>query len=128
MMRSQHVLVVDDEVDSADLLKLIIEAEVFGSTVDVAYDGLQALALVKVAVPDVVIMDLEMPKLAGDDAAQQMRDKFGPVRPCLVALSGNVHRIAELRHVGPFHFALTKPLDFSALLAIIEAAGVSTDR
>jgi CheY-like chemotaxis protein len=126
-MKSQRVLVVDDEVDSADMLKLSIEAAVFGSTVDAAYDGLQALALVKAAVPDVVIMDLEMPRLGGEDAAQQMRDQLGSDRPCLVALSGNVNRIAELQHAGPFHFALTKPLDVPALLAIIATAGVSTD-
>jgi two-component system nitrogen regulation response regulator GlnG len=127
-MRSQRVLVVDDESESADLLKLIIEAEVLGSTVDVAYDGLQALTLVEAAVPDVVIMDLEMPKLGGQDAAQKMRDKFGPLRPCLVALSGNVSRIGELRHAGPFDFALTKPLDISAVLEIITDAGTSKDK
>jgi CheY-like chemotaxis protein len=126
-MRSQRVLVVDDEIDSADLLKLIIETAVLGSTVEVAYDGLQAVALVEVAVPDVVIMDLEMPKLGGQDAAQQMRDRFGPVRPCLVALSGNVNRIAELRQAGPFHFALTKPLDVSAVLEIIADVGASAN-
>jgi CheY-like chemotaxis protein len=126
-MRSQRVLVVDDEIESADMLKLIIELAVLGSTVDVAYDGLQALTMVEVAVPDVVIMDLEMPKLGGQDAAQQMRNRFGPVGPCLVALSGNVSRIAELRQAGPFQFALTKPLDVSDLLKIIADAGMSKD-
>lgn len=126
-MRNQRVLVVDDENESAELLKLIIEAQVDGVAVDVACDGLQALERAHAHKPDVVIMDLEMPRLAGQDAAQQMCDQFGSVTPCLVALSGNVNRIAELRQAGPFHFALAKPLDVSVILKIIADAGVSKD-
>lgn len=126
-MRSQRVLIVDDERESADLLKLIIEAELDDASVDVAYDGLQALALASAHLPDVIIMDLEMPRLGGQEAAEQIRRRFGAQSPLLVALSGNVNRIRQLRTSGPFDHALTKPLDVSALMHILAYRTMSKD-
>ena len=62
-MRDWFVLVVDDDVSCRDLLKTALEHE--GFQVAVAADGRAALRCIEQRRPDLILLDLEMPRLSG---------------------------------------------------------------
>ena len=66
-----RVLVVDDNKDSAESLSLLLQ--LLGNNVNSAYDGEQALEMAKELKPDVVLLDIGLPKLNGYDVAKQIR-------------------------------------------------------
>ncbi len=59
----KKVLIVDDEKDIVETLKFMLEAE--GITCMTAYDGEEALSKVKTEKPDLVILDVMLPKING---------------------------------------------------------------
>jgi PAS domain S-box-containing protein len=80
----KRVLVVDDGKSAADILALFFRLE--GMEVEVAYDGQEALDLADEFEPDIVVMDLGMPRVDGFEAARRMRKDRPSV--VLIALSG----------------------------------------
>lgn len=117
-MVGKRLLVVDDEKQASTLLKLILETELPGCTVECAHNGLEAVAAADVMRPDAVIMDLEMPELDGERAAKLIA-KHQSQPPLLIALSGNIHRLEKMRIGEPFAHLLSKPLDVEELLAAL---------
>jgi CheY-like chemotaxis protein len=81
----RRILVVDDLKDAADSLAALLR--VMGHEVHVAYDGEQGLAAARRLKPEVVFLDLGMPKLNGYEACRIMRKEFG-ADLFLVALTG----------------------------------------
>ena len=65
------IVIVDDNVDIAELYKTRLE--VIGYKCFVAYDGVEALALIEKELPDLVLLDLMVPKIAGDQILATMR-------------------------------------------------------
>ena len=83
--RSWFVLVVDDNQDAADSLAELLRHA--GHHVDVAYNGMCALARVRTRTPEVVLCDLGLPELTGYDFAKAVRRELArTIR--LVAISG----------------------------------------
>jgi CheY-like chemotaxis protein len=71
----KRVLVVDDLKDAADSLAALLR--VLGHEVHVAYDGEQGVATARRVKPEVVFLDIGMPKLNGYEACRMIRDDFG---------------------------------------------------
>jgi CheY-like chemotaxis protein len=113
-----RVLVADDLRDSADSLGLLVE--LMGHTVEVVYDGDAALHVAERLRPDVVFLDLGMPKLDGFAVCRAIRSRpwGAPVR--LIAQSGwgqegDRRRTAE----AGFDHHMDKPIDPEALEALL---------
>ena len=60
---TKKIMVVDDEPDTVDLVKLVLETE--GYEILVAYSGQEALDMIKVNRPDLVLLDIMMPQMDG---------------------------------------------------------------
>ncbi len=117
-MKQLHVLLADDSRDAADSLAEALCIALENVTVDVAYDGEQALRMALTRRPDVVVLDLEMPGFDGQDVAERLRDiHLEP--PRLIALSGNVRRLAALPKDSVFERVIYKPADVSALVHVL---------
>ena len=86
IVAARRVLVVDDNVDAADSLALLLERE--GHQVLVAYNGEDALRLYAEQHPEAVVMDIGLPKLNGYEAARAMRMTQGAHPLLLMALTG----------------------------------------
>jgi DNA-binding response OmpR family regulator len=114
------VLVVDDDLDTAELLADVLAAE--AHDVRVAHDGREGLALVRGRRPDLVLLDVEMPVLNGPDMAYQLflRD-CGDENIPIVLLSGILDLRAVATVVGTPYF-LAKPYTLEALEMIIARA------
>ena len=117
-LRKRNMLVVDDNIDSAETLAKLFRLQ--GHIVNVAYDGQTALEESRSKVPEVVILDLGLPGLSGFDVARAIREEFGDESPLLIAVSGygreeDRHRARE----AGFSQHFTKPVNFSALLGFV---------
>lgn len=69
------ILVVDDEVKITEILKAYLEREGFG--VLVAHDGKSALESVRMKTPDLVILDLMLPDIPGEEVCKMIRNESG---------------------------------------------------
>jgi CheY-like chemotaxis protein len=82
----RRVLVVDDNEDAAESLAALLR--LFGHDVAVALDGEQALAVAPALAPEVVLLDLGMPRMDGHEVARRMRSSPWGEKIRIVALSG----------------------------------------
>jgi CheY-like chemotaxis protein/two-component sensor histidine kinase len=117
--RSCSMLVVDDNVDSADLLAELLRAE--GNSVEVAHDGSAALRCAEQCTPDMAFVDLALPDLDGFAVARLLRARFGEaVR--LVAITG-YGRDQDRRAAREAGFAgyLVKPVTREQVSAAVAA-------
>ena len=115
----RQVLVVDDNVDAASSLAVLLRLE--GHDARVAHSGPEALEAVERSRPDVVFLDIGMPGMDGYEVAQRLRARHDLVALKLVALTGwgQEHDRQQARAAG-FDHHLTKPVaanDLQALLA-----------
>jgi len=78
--------VVDDNVDAADGLAELLT--MWRHTPFVVHDGMAALEAALQFSPDVVLLDLGLPKLDGLEVARRLREATGHMVPVLVALTG----------------------------------------
>jgi CheY-like chemotaxis protein len=118
--RAKHkqVLVVDDNRDAADTLAMLLEAE--GCECHIAYSGAEALAAAERDRPDVVILDLFMPHMSGDEVARALRRRPGGDEMTLIAhtaMSSYLHH-QEIMDAG-FDHHLVKPAPLDELIALV---------
>jgi CheY-like chemotaxis protein len=113
-----RILIADDYPDAADSLALIFTG--LGQETQVARDGEEALAQAEQWHPDVCVLDLEMPKIDGLEAARRIRAQRGDPRPLLIAFSGwtdSEHKQSALR--AGFDQYVVKPVEPAKLMRII---------
>ncbi len=120
-----RVLVADDNVDSADLLAMLLTA--LGCEVTTAHDGVEAVERVRSFRPDLAVLDIGMPKLDGYEAARTIRRESG-VRIQLVAMTGwgQEDDRRRAREAG-FDEHLLKPVDVDKLYALLLKGARSSD-
>jgi CheY-like chemotaxis protein len=119
-----RVLVVDDNKDSADSLRLLIG--LLGVVARVAYDGETALRTIAEFRPAAVILDLGMPGMDGWEVARRIRSGTGGKEVTLIALTGwsqpqDRRRSAE----AGFDHHLIKPVDLAVLQSVLVPNGVN---
>ena len=113
-----RILVVDDLRDSTDSLAMMLRAK--GHDVRTAYDGYEAVEVALQYRPDVVILDIGMPRLNGYDAARMIREQSGGDSPMLIALTGWGHDENRLRtKEAGFDHHLVKPVDPAVLTKLL---------
>jgi len=114
------ILVVDDVPDNVDILQMRLEAQ--GYEVMTAGDGLEALEKVCALLPDLVLLDVMMPKLDGIETVKRLKaDASLPFIPVILvtAKADASDVIAGLESGGDDY--LTKPVDHAALSARVRA-------
>jgi PAS domain S-box-containing protein len=105
-----RVLVVEDNVDVADSLAMVLELS--GHQVQITHDGVAALAAVQGAAFDIVLLDIGLPGMDGYDVARRIRGELGPMTPALVALTGYGRDEDKARsRAAGFDQHLVKPID-----------------
>jgi PAS domain S-box-containing protein len=111
---AMKILIADDNKDAADSIGMLLRAN--GHDVQVVYNGVDAVTSANSMQPDVIVLDIGMPKLNGYDAARQIRQQAWAGRAILVALSGWGQPDDRLRaQEAGFDQHLTKPIDADAL-------------
>ena len=105
-----RVLVADDNRDNAETTAMLVEH--FGYDARAVFDGSQALAAAAEFDPDVLVLDISMPKLTGWDVAREIRRQSAR-RVALIALTGEYLQGSDraLSKIAGFDDYLTKPFD-----------------
>jgi CheY-like chemotaxis protein len=112
--RKCRILVVDDLRDSADSLAMVLR--MMGHDTCAAYDGLEAVQTAAAFRPQVVLLDIGLPKLNGYEAARRIRSEPWGGSIALVALTGwGQEEDKRLSVEAGFNHHLTKPVDPDAL-------------
>ncbi|HET6879737.1 MAG TPA: response regulator [Pirellulales bacterium] len=118
-MTTSRILVVDDEVDTCANLSDILTD--LGFQVDVAYDGMSALALVKQNAYDVALLDLKMPGMDGLELYRRIKDVQSGTVAIVVTAYASSHTANDALAAGAWQI-LSKPVDLSRLLALVDEA------
>ena len=120
----QHILVVDDNLDSATAMAMMLEF--LGNEVRMAHDGLEAIKEAEQYRPDVVLMDVGMPRLNGYEATRRIRAEPWARDVFIIALTGWGQEDDRARsHEAGCDGHLVKPVnlpDLEDLLARLKAA------
>ena len=114
------ILVVDDVPDNVDILQMRLESQ--GYEVVTAADGLEALDKIRTLLPDLVLLDVMMPKLDGIETVKRLKaDPALPFIPViLVTAKADASDIIGGLESGGDDY-LTKPVDHAALSARVRA-------
>lgn len=117
-MKRRNILIADDESIIRMGLKRILEEA--GHTVYAAEDGSEAVRLAESCAPEVVILDIKMPKMDGLEAARALLDRTDVPIIFLTAYGEQdlIERAARLPVMG----YLVKPIKEVELLAMVEVA------
>jgi class 3 adenylate cyclase len=120
MSDTATILIADDREDNVDLVRDLMLME--GYKVVVAYDGQEALDQIHEHMPDLVILDLNMPRLNGYEVCERLKaDPETANIPVLMltAWAGPDQRVKGLQ-LGAEDY-LAKPFDYRELIARVEA-------
>ena len=115
-----RILVVDDNPNNVEILRMRLEAH--GYEVVTAADGEEGLAAVRDQLPDLLLLDIMMPKLDGIEVCRRLRaDPSLPFIPIiLVTAKSDPKDVVEALEAGGDEF-LTKPVDHAALVARVKS-------
>lgn len=117
MKEGRKILVVDDEANIIDLARLYLERE--GFDVHSAMDGEQALEQIENLKPDLVVLDIMLPKLDGFEVCRRTRSNSDVPIIMLTARDEDVDKIVGLE-IGADDY-MTKPFNPRELVARIKA-------
>ena len=120
--RRLDVVVVDDNLDAADTMAQLLGR--WGHAVRTVHDGDAALEAIRTLAPDVVLLDLDLPKVDGFEVARRLRRSPDTARVLLVAVSGfgQPQHVERTREAGIDHH-LVKPVDVATLRELLRARG-----
>jgi len=116
-----RILIADDNADSAESMGMLLR--LMGNDVRIANDGLEAVEQAATFQPDIVLMDIGMPRLDGYEAARRIRNQEWSRDTLLVAVTGwgPSDDNAEATAAG-FDRHFTKPLDPAELRRLVSGA------
>ncbi len=113
------VLIVDDDEDTVTSLSIMLR--ILGHEVLSAYDGVQALETAKSFQPDVVLLDIALPRMNGYEVARRIRQESWGENMKLVALTGWGQEEDKRRSIeAGFDHHLTKPMEPTALEVLLK--------
>ncbi len=119
---SRRILVVDDNQDSADTLARLLRLS--GNETRTAFDGLEAVEAAATFRPDIVLLDIGLPKLNGYEACRRIREQPWSNGVIVVALTGWGQEDARQKSKDAgFSGHLVKPINYDALMRLLDELG-----
>jgi len=118
---TRRVLIADDNHDAAVSLSMLLES--MGHETRVVHDGIEAVEEAEVFHPDIVLLDLGMPRLDGYETARKIASRPWAAETRIVAVTGWGQDADRKRaKAAGFHRHLVKPVDIDALRQVMSAA------
>lgn len=114
----RRILVVDDNRDAVEALAMMLKLG--GNDVEIAYDGVAALARAQSFAPDAVVLDIGLPGLDGYEVARRLRARPETAGALIVAVTGYGQKEdRERSRAAGFDHHLVKPIESDALLVLL---------
>ena len=118
MMEQKTILIADDEVDIVETLKFVLETE--GFNVITAYDGEEALKSAKEFMPDLMLLDVMMPKINGYKVSRLLKfDKKFQNIPILMVTARSQEEDKLIGEETGADEYITKPFDIMNVVDLI---------
>lgn len=119
-MTRKKILLVDDSATALMWERMILRQEPYD--VDVAADGQEAVDKASATPPDLILMDVMMPKMNGFEACRALREKAGTRRvPIIMVTTRSEAQNVEQGYASGCTDYITKPIDRLELLAKIKS-------
>ena len=114
-----EILIVDDEPNNLEILSKLLNSQNYD--VRVANSGQHALAAIKAALPDIVLMDINMPLMNGYEVCRQLKANPNSEKIPIIFISANSDTIDKIKafSVGGVDY-ITKPFQVGEVIARIE--------
>jgi len=124
MSEKQHILVVDDDPDLVESITMKLESNSFRVTK--AYDGVEAWEKIKVDRPDLIILDVMMPRKDGYAVCDEIKKdaKYKDITVVLLTAVGDAVTTTQYTHFGGkttlAEDFVPKPIDLDKLMDIVK--------
>jgi CheY-like chemotaxis protein len=117
-VRGRRVLVVDDNADAATSLAMLLK--ISGNETETANDGMQAVQRTATYRPDIILLDIGLPRMSGYDVCRAIREKPWGHEIVIVAMTGwgQDEDRRKSKEAG-FDGHLVKPVDYNALMQLL---------
>ncbi len=116
-----HILIVDDNAQNMELLEVYLE-EMPDVRTSSACDGLQALDVISADKPDLILLDIMMPKMSGFELCKQIKTNPN-TRDIIIIMVTALNETADIERAtecGTDDY-LTKPIDRKALIELVRS-------
>ena len=121
-LKALRVMVVDDNVDAAQMLAMFVEAS--GHEVQVEYGARQAFEQARIRSPDVFLLDIGLPEIDGNELAKRLRAQPQTSGAVLVAITGYGQEQDRMKALAAgFEHYFVKPVDPAKLVALLAGMG-----
>jgi CheY-like chemotaxis protein len=118
MAGALRVLIADDDLDGARILSTLLQLE--GYEVRTVHGGQEALDAAREFRPEVVLLDIGMPKITGYEAARRLRQRHGERCPVLIAVTAWKQASDRiLANLAGFDHHVAKPYDPADLVRLL---------
>jgi CheY-like chemotaxis protein/two-component sensor histidine kinase len=115
---SLRILIVDDNRDTASSLGMLLR--IMGNDIWTAHDGARGVEMAEEFRPDVLLLDIGLPKLDGYQACRRIREQDWGRRMVLIAVTGwGQDEDRRRSHEAGFDHHLVKPVDPQALMKLL---------
>jgi PAS domain S-box-containing protein len=116
----RRILIVDDNRDSAESLAMLLE--ITGNKTHMAHDGVEAIEVIEKYRPEVVLLDIGLPRLNGHDVCRRIREKPWGKNIVFIALTGwGQEEDRRKSEEAGFNGHFVKPVDYDNLLELLSS-------
>ena len=119
-MRPCRIILADDHTLVRQGIKKILEENPDLEVIGEAADGQEAVNLLKKLQPDLVILDIQMPRMNGLEAAKMIKERFPAMKILMLTMHKEDEYLRQAREIGVEGFVLKQDVDL-ILLSAIEA-------
>ena len=117
MRNKPQILIIDDEKDICHFFKKVLSSD--GYNVLTALDGVSGLKIVKEKKPDIVLLDLKMPKMDGIEVLRHIKKIDKNIVVIIITGFGTMGTARMAMKFGAFDY-ITKPIDLDHVNAVIK--------
>ena len=111
-----RVLVIDDEIDFVETMVKRLKDR--GLDADAATGGQEGLELLEKNPPDVVVLDVRMPKMSGIEVLKEIKKKKPLIEVIMLTGHGSMEAGIQGLQLGAYNYVM-KPVPFNELLSLI---------
>ncbi|HEY3250715.1 MAG TPA: sigma 54-interacting transcriptional regulator, partial [Ignavibacteria bacterium] len=111
------ILIIEDDKAIVDILKMILEQD--GFKIDFAFNGMTGLEKYKELNPDIVLLDIRMPKMDGIEVLQEIKKIDEESIVVMISGHGNIETAVQTTKLGAYDF-IEKPFDVDRLRLTIQ--------
>ena len=124
-MNKTKVLIIDDEEDLCFLFQRILEPE--GYAVLTALNGYDGIKINAKSDPDIIFLDLKMPKMSGIETLRRIRKKDADVIVIIITAYGDAGTIRDAAELNVYEY-MSKPFDNDTVIKVLKEAAASMEK